>query len=336
MLPPASSLSPVDMLFTSKPDELEPSIHRSFQPPRACAVGAPSSDIQEAAAGRSQTPCEGSRSMMAIAMPAARPRSHHPRHPATVPTTPPGTWAGTRSPARCDLTTTPPATITSEPRGAGRRRAATRRRPTRPPPPAATIDQRTLRDPRAEHAVAGAGPRPRCDRADERDRGAGDRDPSPGPAPIGLGRDHQVGIAELLGDAFGAEDAAAHRDGARDAERPVASGAAGRRGARRMVLTPLAPGRLALGGGLACGGRSLARAGRGRRRVVGGRRDSRGPLLGLHADSVRARTGRSARRRAGRGALVAWRGRWGSGSPSWSQGPGRTCRPCSTTPSADR
>jgi hypothetical protein len=47
-LPPAKSFSAVDIFDMSKPDELEPSIHCSFQPPRTRAAGWFSTRIQEA------------------------------------------------------------------------------------------------------------------------------------------------------------------------------------------------------------------------------------------------------------------------------------------------
>ena len=48
MLPPARSFSAVDIFDMSKPDEPEPSIHCSFQPPRTRAAGCFSTGIQEA------------------------------------------------------------------------------------------------------------------------------------------------------------------------------------------------------------------------------------------------------------------------------------------------
>ena len=171
MLPPASSFSAVDIFDMSKPDEPEPSMHRSFQPPRARAAGCFSSAIQEVPGAGVKHPARDAvpsttftiTPATAIAPPARQP-SHGP-HEATwnvggnaIARTDAAATTGCRPrsrraspgprPLACG-TTTPAAAGRSPPRprpstngcSGPRRRAAGRRhpsasmdRPWRPPP----------------------------------------------------------------------------------------------------------------------------------------------------------------------------------------------------------
>ncbi len=161
MLPPARSFSAVDIFDMSKPDEPEPSMHRSFQPPRARAAGCFSRDIQEATRCPSQTPCPGYRSTTDVRDRAGHgDRTADRRHPRAPRGRLERRWERDRErrgrdDRRClrAITRVAPA---REPCARNHHAAAKqsdrRHRGDHRPPEA--------RDPRTEQAVAGARPRP--------------------------------------------------------------------------------------------------------------------------------------------------------------------------------
>ena len=232
--PPASSFSAVDIFDMSKPDEPEPSIHCSFQPPRTRAAGCFSSGIQEATGARVKHPAwdgfgddVGDAPATAIVPPVAA--THGPHEAA---------WnVGGKAIASAEATAiaVPPTITRIDPARAGwvrnhhaagsRAAAAT----------TATIDQRTL----GTHAPKSRSPAPVLVHgptvASRASDGAGDRHPRPGDGSVGLWRRRDRRVAQFGGEALGTEHAASHRDRAREAHGLVASAASGDRGSARMM-----------------------------------------------------------------------------------------------------
>ena len=250
MLPPARTFSAVDIFDTSKPDEPEPSMHRSFQPPRARAPAAPHPLSKRGPVRESNTP-QGTAFRR-----EARDRPHRRDRPAdgADPGTPGGLlergWERDRE-HRPDATAAPRrsrASPSSWSRGLG----------TTTPP----REERRLRGPRSS-TTGRSGP---MHRARDRRRPSSSRDrswprrprrlrdrPSTGGRRSGLRWDGQLRVAQLRGQALGTDHTASDRDRAGEADRFLARAAAGDGRSARMMDAPLvgdAAGRLGARGRL--------------------------------------------------------------------------------------
>ena len=142
------------------------------------------------------------------------------------------------------------------------------------------------RDPRAQEPVAGAGSRPRPGGGEQGQEGAGEGHPGPGDGSVGLRRRRDPRVAELVGEAFGTEDAPPNRNRAREAHGLVAGAASSDRGPARMVEAPLVDGGFGTVGPWA-GRRIGPRFRCDGSLVLHPLGDPWRPLLRLHTDSVR-------------------------------------------------